>query len=129
MRRIYLTGVAMVCALAGCGGGDDSGDDQPAPGRDDPLLGVTAGALLLQQADVASEMKAMADANVTTLRAPFYWNMLQPYRSEREVPAGEDDRFKAVEGRPTNFAYTDELVEAASRENIVLLPVALGTPR
>ena len=32
-------------------------------------------------------------------------------------------------GRPTDFSYTDELVEAASRENIVLLPIALGTPR
>ncbi len=128
MRRIYLTGVAMVCVLAGCGGGDDSGDDQQGPGRDDPLLGVTAGALLKPQADVASEMKAMADADVTTLRVPFYWYTLQPYRSEREVPADRRDRFKSVGGRPTNFSYTDELVEAAARENVVLLPVALGTP-
>ena len=30
----------------------------------------------------------MAEAGVTTLRVPFYWNALQPYRSEKDVPAG-----------------------------------------
>ncbi len=128
MRRIYLTGVAMICALAGCGGGDDSGDDQQAPGRDDPLLGVTAGALLQPEAQVAEEMKVMAEAGVTTLRVPFYWNALQPYRSQKDVPPDRRDRFSSVGGRPTDFTYPDEVVEAASRENIVLLPIALGTP-
>ena len=128
MRRIYLTGVAMICALAGCGGGDDSGDDQQAPGRDDPLLGVTAGALLQPEAQVAEEMKVMAEAGVTTLRVPFYWNALQPYRSQKDVPPDRRDRFSSVGGRPTDFTYPDEVVEAAARENIVLLPIALSTP-
>lgn len=100
--------MAAALALAACGGGDSS-DDQ-GPGRPEPLLGVTSGAVLDQDAPVASEVRAMEAAGVTALRAPFYWWTAQP-----------------TEG-PPNFAATDPLVAAVSRAGIELLPIAVGTP-
>jgi hypothetical protein len=107
-RRALVAATLAVLSLAACGG--DSSDDQQAPDRPEPLLGVTSGAVLEQDAPMASEIRAMKAAGVTALRAPFYWWTLQPAKG------------------PPNFASTDPLVEAVSRAGIELLPIALGTP-
>jgi len=97
-------------ALAACGG-DDSSDDDNAPARPEPLLGVTSGAVLDEGAPLAAEVRAMAASGVTTLRAPFYWHRAQPSKD-----------------RPPSFASTDPLVAATARAHIELLPVVLRTP-
>jgi hypothetical protein len=107
-RRALVAATLAVLSLAACGG--DSSDDKQAPDRPEPLLGVTSGAVLEQDAPMASEVRAMKAAGVTALRAPFYWWTLQPAKG------------------PPNFASTDPLVEAVSRAQIELLPIVLGTP-
>jgi hypothetical protein len=120
---IVLLLVVASLVVAGCGGGDD--ESQPSP---KPLLGVTTGRLLEPEAPLAAEVRTMAKSGVTALRAPFYWWAAQPYRDAGAVPAAERDEFRSVGGRPTRFSATDPLVAAASRSEIALLPVVLGTP-
>ena len=95
--------------LAACGGGDSS-DDSKAPERP-TLLGVTSGALLDPGAPVDSEVRAMKESGVTTLRAPFYWWTAQP--TQLKAPS---------------FAATDPLVAAAARAGIEVLPIVVGSP-
>jgi hypothetical protein len=99
--------MAACLAASGCGGASKDQPETPRP----PVLGVTAGALLVKGAPLASEVQTMAASGVSTLRAPIYWSLMQPRR-----------------GAEPNFATTDKLVEAASRDGITLLPVVLGTP-
>jgi hypothetical protein len=108
-RRALVTAIAACLLLAGCGGGGSS-DDGGGQSGPTPLLGVTAGEVTRPNAPLADEVKAMREAGVTTLRAPFYWPTAQP------------------QDEPPSFAATDPLVEAVARERIELLPVVLGTP-
>jgi hypothetical protein len=109
-RRALVAALAAGLALAACGG-DDSSDDEQGPARPQPLVGVTSGAVLDEEAPLAAEVRAMAASGVTTLRAPFYWHHAQPEK----------------QGAPT-FAETDPLVAATARARIELLPVVVGTP-
>jgi hypothetical protein len=108
-RRALVAAITAGLLLAACGGGDSS-DDNKAPAGPEPLLGVTSGALLDDNAPLGSEVRAMQASGVTALRAPFYWWTAQP---TDQAP---------------DFAPTDPLVEAASRANIELLPIVVGTP-
>ena len=108
-RRALVTAITACLLLAGCGGGDSSDDSGGQSGRK-PLLGVTTGALTEPDAPLAEEVKAMREAGVTALRAPFYWTTAQP------------------QGKPPTSRATDPLVAAAAREQIELLPIVLGTP-
>ncbi len=101
--------MAACLAFTACGGGDSSDDDN-APARPQPLLGVTSGALLDQGAPLAAEVRAMQASGVTTLRAPFYWHRAQPTEA------------------PPSFEATDPLVAAAARARIELLPIVVGSP-
>jgi ABC-type glycerol-3-phosphate transport system substrate-binding protein len=109
-RRALVAALAASLALAACGG-DDSSDDDGAPARPQPLLGVTTGAVLDEGAPLAAEVRAMAASGVTSLRAPFYWHHAQP----------EQDG-------ALSFDATDRLVAATARARIELLPIVVGTP-
>jgi hypothetical protein len=109
-RRTLVAALAACLALAACGG-DDSPDDQSAPARSEPLIGVTSGALFDPAAPLGAEVRAMASSGVTTLRVPFYWWTAQ-----------------AQQGKPTSFKATDPVVAAAARARIELLPTVVGTP-
>jgi hypothetical protein len=109
-RRALVTALAAGLALTACGG-DDSSDDDKAPARPEPLLGVTSGVILDQGAPLAAEVRAMATSGVTTVRAPFYWHRAQPDQN-----------------RPPSFASTDRLVAATARARIELLPTVLRSP-
>jgi hypothetical protein len=109
-RRALVAAVVAGLALAGCGG-DDSSDDSSTPSGPKPLLGVTSGAVFDKDASLKQETQAMKAAGVTTLRAPFYWYMLQP---EKDGPLELD--------------AIDPLVAATAREGIELLPTVLLPP-
>jgi hypothetical protein len=96
--------------LAACGGGDSS-DDNKAPERPTPLLGVTSGALLDPGAPIESEVQVMKESGVTALRAPFYWWTVEPN-----------------EGQQPDWSTTDPLIEATARAGIEVLPIAVGAP-
>jgi hypothetical protein len=111
-----LAAVAAVAAVAlgACGGGSgdkaDPGAPPPAGPAHEPFLGVSLGALSSSPELIGPETKVMARSGVTSLRAPLYWNELEP--------------------RPGHLrlAAVDGLVAAAARARLDVLPVVLGTP-
>jgi hypothetical protein len=109
-RRALVAAITAALLLAACGGGD-SADDDTAPARPEPLLGVTSGAVLSEDAPLAAEVRAMEASGVTTLRAPFYWWTAEPSK-----------------GTPPSFAATDPLVAATAKAQIEVLPIVVGTP-
>jgi hypothetical protein len=75
-----------------------------------------------------SEVAAMGDAGVGSIRASFFWARTQPYSSWDEIPPEARDEFTDVGGRPFAFADIDRLVAAATARRIDVLPVVLWAP-
>lgn len=123
--------IVVLCLLAGCGGGaKKAAAPAPAsPAAGSEFLGVSAGAPLLAPGfALGPELRLMAASGVQSLRAPFYWRIAQPYRTQAEVPPALRARFIPIHGVPTSFAPSDGIVEAAARAKISVLPVVLGAP-
>ena len=114
MKRAALLILAfLVVVVAGCGGGDDKSDNSsgaqgPAV---KPFLGVSPGAPLLASPKLMSrELPVMAEAGVTSLRIPFFWNDLEPSRGTLK------------------FERTDAIVAAAAKSRIDVLATVVNTP-
>jgi hypothetical protein len=122
---VVLLAVALLAAAAGCGGGSEKAARSVPVG----FVGVTASQPLLEgKADINREAPTMASAGVESLRMPFYWSNMQPYRSLAAVPAKARSRYRVVHGVPTDFGLSDRFVEAAARHGISIFPAVLGTP-
>jgi Glycosyl hydrolase catalytic core len=119
MRRIAL--LALVVTLAGAAGAEAA--DRRVPRG---WLGVTADGPF--QAGDAGEWDRMVGAGVESVRTAFYWAVLQPYRTEADVPAEERLRFRIVDGVPTDFSSTDAIVAAAAQRGLAVLPVVQFAP-
>ena len=59
----------------------------------------------------------------------FNWSSAQPYQGWRDVPKGQRSKFVNVGGVPTDFSDFDQIVTAASRDGIKVLPVVLAAPK
>jgi len=119
MRRIAL--LALVLALAGAARADAAERRVPQG-----WLGVTADGPF--QAGDAGEWDRMVVAGVETVRTAFFWALLQPYPTAAAVPPAEAARFRTVDGVPTDFGSTDEIVVAAAQRGLAVLPVVQFTP-
>jgi hypothetical protein len=108
-RRALVAASLLALALAACGGGDSS-DENNGPSRPATLLGVTSGALTDPGAPIGSEVKVMGDSGVTALRVPFYWHHVEPSKGKFD------------------FKDTDRFVAATARSHIELLPIVLRAP-
>ena len=71
----------------------------------------------------------MVASGVESVRAVFDWSRMQPYKDWNSVPPSQRGDYVDVNGRPTNFAWTDELVSAASARGLTIDPVILGAPK
>ena len=92
-------------------------------------LGVTAvGPMLWAGTDIDAEMDRMVVNGVETIRLPFDWILVQPYRTAAAVPGNERSRFRDVRGVPSDFSRYDRLVGAAARHGIHVLPVVVDAP-
>jgi hypothetical protein len=78
--------------------------------------------------DLQSNIDFMAASGVESIRVVFRWSDAQPYRHWKDVPADEKSRFTNVAGVPTDFSTFDQVVEAASRDHVQVLPVVLDAP-
>jgi hypothetical protein len=89
---------------------------------DGPLLDPTAHLNLDRQLD-----EMVADG-VQSVRVAFDWATAQPYKDMAQVPADQANEFTDVDGVPTDFVTTDELVGLAAQRGLTLLPTVLYTP-
>ncbi|HEX8102403.1 MAG TPA: hypothetical protein VF533_07320 [Solirubrobacteraceae bacterium] len=88
---------------------------------DGPMTGAGAAAF-------DGEWSLMAASGVENVRAAFYWSEAQPYRTLDEVPPDRRGAFRDVAGVPTDFAASDQVVAAAARRHLGVLPVVQRAP-
>ena len=94
------------------------------------FVGVMAdGPLFDPQVSLDSEVGAMREAGVESVRFAIYWNEAQPFATASEVPPGEAGRFTDADGVPTDFGAIDRFVAATAARGLRLLPVVLRAPR
>jgi hypothetical protein len=79
--------------------------------------------------DLQKQLDAMVASGVESIRVVFNWSSAQPYKNWKSVPAGQKSQFVNAGGVPTNFFFLDQLVSAASRDGLRVLPVVLSAPR
>lgn len=75
-----------------------------------------------------SETRVMSASGVESIRATFSWDQAQPYEQLSDVPAEQRARFRVVEGVPTDFSATDQIVRIAAVRRFHLIPVVLRAP-
>jgi hypothetical protein len=90
---------------------------------DGPLYPVTSPGV-----NLGAQFDKMVASGVESVRAVFDWSNAQPYRTWRQVPPAELDQFTDVNGVPTRFGETDQLVAAAAAHGVTVMPVVLYTP-
>jgi hypothetical protein len=73
------------------------------------------------------EWNRMARAGVETIRVELRWNEVQPYARD-QVPPQERERFRDLDGVPTDFSRFDAIVAAASGRRIAVVPVVNLAP-
>jgi hypothetical protein len=120
MHRIVL--VALLVLLAGAARADAAERRVPQG-----WLGVTADGPF--HASDAGEWDRMVVAGVESVRTAFYWAVLQPYRTEADLPPAVASRYRTVDGVPTDFSSTDEIAIAAAQRGLAVLPVVQFAPR
>ncbi|HEV3128236.1 MAG TPA: hypothetical protein VGY32_04595 [Solirubrobacteraceae bacterium] len=79
--------------------------------------------------DLQAQVDRMVASGVESLRVVFDWSVAQPYRSWNDVPPSQKSRFVNAGGVPTDFTAFDQLVSAASRDGLQVLPVVLAAPK
>jgi hypothetical protein len=76
-----------------------------------------------------NQTQTMVANGVQSIRVAFNWAFAQPYQSFGQVPVADRDLFTDdVDGRPTNFSATDEIVGDAAERHLTVLPTILYTP-
>ena len=75
-----------------------------------------------------SESRKMVAAGVESVRVPFDWRLMQPFRSPDAVPADRRSEFRTERGVPTRWAHSDRAVRIAARRGLRLLPVVVTSP-
>lgn len=103
----------------------------PAAPRQAPegFMGTMAdGPLIDPGVDLDREVGLMRSCGVESLRIVIYWEDLQPFATQADVPADRRAEFREVEGVPTAFAATDRVVAAAAGAGLRVMPVVLRAP-
>ncbi len=90
---------------------------------DGPMYPDTAAGVDLQQ-----QFALMEKAGVESVRVVFNWAYAQPYASWSEVPAADLGEYTDVDGIPTDFSQTDEIVGLAARYGLTVLPTVIYAP-
>jgi polysaccharide biosynthesis protein PslG len=122
----FVTALALPLALVGAPALAASGSQRQVPRG---FVGAVADGPLYDRAlNVDGEFRRMAVSGVESVRLAIYWDDAQPYASDADVPAAQRNRFRAVDGVPTDFAGSDRLVEAAATHGLSVLPVVERAP-
>lgn len=78
--------------------------------------------------NLAQQLGVMVQSGVENVRATFDWSLIQPYQSMSEVPPDVRADFTDVDGIPTDFTQTDQLMQLASERRLTVAPVILNAP-
>ena len=120
MRKLtLLTSLALVLALPG------AANARVPQG----FVGMNVdGPLLTGAVNLDAQMAAMARGGVESIRVPFYWSAEQPVSSFIFIAAADAPRYQDIGGIPTDFSSSDQIVAAAARHGISVLPNVQQAP-
>ncbi len=76
----------------------------------------------------ATQFNDMVAAGIGSVRVAFNWAAAQPYKSWSDVPASLQSQFTDVDGVPTDFSQTDQMVKLAAARGMTVLPTVLYAP-
>jgi len=144
LRPVAAIAATLVLSLA-LGAGDALAGARPHRGRvarhlagtpvPTGFVGVNENSPLLNSGNglsLADEFATMAKTGVQTVRVAFDWSDAQPYASWQNVPSGQAAQFEHPSGAPvdvpTDFSWTDQVVQLAALYRLRLLPVVLYAP-
>jgi len=86
------------------------------------------GPLVTGQVNLDTQLAAMARGGVESIRAGFYWSQAQPVSSFIYIDPGDAPRYANLDGIPTNFGPTDQIVALAAKHGITVLPNVQQAP-
>jgi hypothetical protein len=76
-----------------------------------------------------NQAQTMVANGVQSIRVAFSWAFAQPYPSFKQLPVADRGIFpNDVDGRPTNFSATDQIVGEAAKLHLTVLPTILYAP-
>lgn len=133
-RRSWLAMLAAALALsitASGAAGASSGSRLPGTPVPQGFVGVDLdGPPLIadDHVDLTRQFDLMVANGVQTIRVAFSWASAQPYQHWSDVPVDQAGHFVNVNGRPTNFDATDQIVQLAAARGIQVLPTILYSP-
>jgi hypothetical protein len=78
--------------------------------------------------DQGAELSSMVASGVESIRTLFDWAAMQPYKSFTTVPSKTRTEFQSVNGVPTRFTATDQLVGLAAIRGLSVLPIVEYAP-
>jgi hypothetical protein len=78
--------------------------------------------------DQAGQLNKMVSSGVESVRTVFNWSVMQPRPNEASIPASQRILYTDVNGIPTNFTHTDQLVRLAAARRLTVLPVIQYAP-
>lgn len=129
---IALPALLAAVALALPGGAAAAhASSNPATRVPGGFVGMNAdGPLFSSHVDLAAQFKKMAASGIKNIRVEFDWALAQPYAECSQAPGGcTGQPFVAGPGGvPTDFTRTDQVVAAAARRHLGLLPVVTFSP-
>jgi hypothetical protein len=80
--------------------------------------------------NLGNQLQSMVANGVQSVRVAFNWARAQPYSSFEKVPVSKRADFSDdVDGRPTDFSATDQIVGEAAQRHLSVLPTILYAPR
>jgi hypothetical protein len=83
---------------------------------------------VIERGALRAEVSRMARTGVESLRFAAYWSRAQPHLTLDAVPAADRDRFRLVDGVPTDYSEIDRVVGTAALKGLRVMPVVLGAP-
>jgi len=86
------------------------------------------GPLLTGQVNLDAQLGVMARSGVESVRVPFYWSQAQPVSSFIYIDSADAPRYANVNGIPTNWGPTDQIVGLAAKHRISVLPNVQQAP-
>jgi len=78
--------------------------------------------------NLARQLDTMVASGVGSIRFPFNWAQAQPYQRPSDVPADQQGKFTDIDGVPTDFSQTDQIVGLAAQRGLAILPTVLYAP-
>lgn len=93
------------------------------------FIGMVGDAVSLDQFRYSSQLDSMVHQGVGAVRWGISWSDMQPYKSWKKVPKGDQSLYTDEGGIPTKYKNTDRVIGALALRHLDPLPLVLDAPK